>query len=264
MSTNYRSGRGHNSRKLAARSVIHQEIRRLEATGSLPAEVSAMLASSKHPEEFYDLEADPHEINNLADSPDHRSTLQRLRTAHEKWLFETRDTGLLPEPIMIEESGGGSANTILQGDKGLARLKKLRSAAAHAGKQDLLMSSMKSDDADIRYWAAIGLRSQKGAVPETLVRAMKDASACVRIAAAQSVATRGDVGAAKGPILAGLKEESPWVRLMAALLAIDGNETLASSALEDIRPYRKDESKYVARVVNRTLNRIEGTSESVR
>ena len=78
----------------AERSVIHQEIRRLEATGSLPAEVSAMLASSKHPEEFYDLEADPHEINNLADSPDHRSTLQRLRTAHEKWLFETRESGI--------------------------------------------------------------------------------------------------------------------------------------------------------------------------
>jgi N-sulfoglucosamine sulfohydrolase len=249
----------------AERSVIHQEIRRLDAAGALSGEVARMMASSKAAEELYDLEADPHEIENLADSLDHRSILERLRAAHVSWMFDTRDTGLLPEPIMIEESGEGSANTILRGDRGLTRLKKLRSAAdaARAGQQDILMSSLQSDDDAIRYWAAIGLGTQDGAASDALVKAMTDASSCVRIAAAQSVARRGGLDRAKEPILNGLKEKSPWVRLMAAL-AIDGNEALAHSALENIRPYRKDESKYVARVVNRTLNRIEGTSESVR
>ena len=50
-------------------------------------------------EQLYDTVADPHEINNLADSAGgpHREALLRLRAALETWTSETGDRGHLPE-----------------------------------------------------------------------------------------------------------------------------------------------------------------------
>lgn len=51
-------------------------------------------------EQLFDLENDPHEINNLADSdaPEHRAALLRLRAALDTWLVESGDRGHWPEP----------------------------------------------------------------------------------------------------------------------------------------------------------------------
>jgi hypothetical protein len=54
-----------------------------------------------------------------------------------------------------------------------------------------------------------------------------------------------------------------WVRLM-AVTVVDEQPDVIDHFLDDLRSLREDDSKYVARVVNRTLNRIEGTSVSVR
>jgi uncharacterized sulfatase len=250
----------------AERGPIQKEIRRLGAEGSLPAAAAAMLSPTKTAEELYDLEADPHEINNLADSDDHRDTLDRLRAAHEAWVVDTRDTGLLPEPVMIDELDTvGSANAILAGASGLSRLKEIRNTAdaARRGDGKTLLAALANGDAAVRYWGAVGLGLGSGDVPEALRRAMSDASASVRVAAAQSVARLGDPKSAKAVLLESLKDEDPWIRLM-AVVAIDETDTIATTVLDDLRPYREDESKYVARVANRILNRIEGTSERVR
>ncbi len=54
-------------------------------------------------EMLFDTQADPHEINNLAESKDpaHRSALVRLRAALETWSVETGDRGHLPEPPAV-------------------------------------------------------------------------------------------------------------------------------------------------------------------
>lgn len=249
----------------AENGLIQKEIRRVDAEGGLPQAAVAMLAPTKPVEELYDLTADSYEISNLANSEAHRAVLERFRKTHDAWFFDTRDTGLLPEPIMIEEAGNGSANAILKGDAGLARLKKLRATvdAANKGQWSELKRALKSGDAAIRYWGAVGLGAGSTDAMDMLVTAMDDASVCVRIAAAQSVAKLGAPKRAKETLLSALKDESHWVRLMAAL-AIDETDAIAAMVLDDIRPYRKDESKYVSRVVNRTLNRVEGTSEQVR
>ena len=44
------------------------------------------------PDQLFDLEADPHELNNLADDPAHAGTLQTLRAKSEaRWNLETFD-----------------------------------------------------------------------------------------------------------------------------------------------------------------------------
>jgi hypothetical protein len=56
-------------------------------------------------EELYDLEADPHEIENLAGSPRHAETLERLRRALERWIGET-DRGSELEPADLAARRG--------------------------------------------------------------------------------------------------------------------------------------------------------------
>ncbi len=51
-------------------------------------------------EELFDLRSDYHETNNLADSPEHQSKLEELRSTLLKHMVETKDLGIIPEPIL--------------------------------------------------------------------------------------------------------------------------------------------------------------------
>ena len=75
--------------------------------GKLPPAQSRFW-QTKPAEELYDLETDPDEVNNLADSPEHRETLERLRSATHDFLITTRDVGFLPEPLMHEQAASGT------------------------------------------------------------------------------------------------------------------------------------------------------------
>jgi hypothetical protein len=70
-------------------------IRELHAAGQLTPAQQLILLGTKPKEELYDLESDPHEIHNLANSSDHQRTLRALRKLLDDWVTETRDTGLL-------------------------------------------------------------------------------------------------------------------------------------------------------------------------
>ena len=50
-------------------------------------------------EELYDLENDPHEINNLADDPTYLGTLKEHQQILQSWIKETDDMGQYPETI---------------------------------------------------------------------------------------------------------------------------------------------------------------------
>lgn len=74
-------------------------MRELDAQGKL-AGPAADLLRPLAPEQLFDIQTDPHEIKNLADSqqPEHREALVRLRTALDVWITETGDRGQWPEP----------------------------------------------------------------------------------------------------------------------------------------------------------------------
>jgi N-sulfoglucosamine sulfohydrolase len=78
---------------------IYPLMRQLLAEGKLNGPPLELMQRSGPCEELYDLHTDPHEIRNLANSPEpeHRVALARLRAALDTWMVETGDCGHLPE-----------------------------------------------------------------------------------------------------------------------------------------------------------------------
>ncbi len=79
-----------------------QEWRRLNGEGKLAGPQKLFFAATKPREELYDLDADPHEINNLAERPAHLATLQEMRAALDRWMTETKDLGAIAEAELIK------------------------------------------------------------------------------------------------------------------------------------------------------------------
>jgi len=74
--------------------------------------VQAVLCAPRMPdEELYDLQSDPHEIKNLANSstPEDQATLKRLRDVLNNWIKETHDRGETPELQKNNSNGNGRA-----------------------------------------------------------------------------------------------------------------------------------------------------------
>ena len=75
----------------------YNRMRQLFAEGKLNAAQAKFMASSRPPEELYDLQDDPFELHNLADDPAHRATLDKLRAQLDAWIADTHDQGVTPE-----------------------------------------------------------------------------------------------------------------------------------------------------------------------
>ncbi len=84
-----------------------REWRRLHAEGRLEGPQRLFFQQTKPLEELYDTEADPHEIRNLAGSPEYVETLEKLRREHLRWTRETGDLGHTPEAAMLERMRPG-------------------------------------------------------------------------------------------------------------------------------------------------------------
>lgn len=85
-------------------------LKELHAQGRLTPAQEFLCQPTMPPEELYDLEADPDEIHNLADSKDpvHASALKRLRSVLEKWIADTDDQGRFPEPPEVVAAQGST------------------------------------------------------------------------------------------------------------------------------------------------------------
>jgi uncharacterized sulfatase len=78
--------------------------REWNAEGKLKGPQTLFFRPTKPEEEFYDTQADPHQINDLAKSTDpvHVAKMKELRAALDNWLKETNDLGAVPERELIK------------------------------------------------------------------------------------------------------------------------------------------------------------------
>lgn len=251
------------------------EIRRLDAAGTLPKAAALFTGPRKTVEELYDVEADPHEIHNLAGDPAHAARLEAMRKVHLQWVQDTKDTGLIPESELgIRRAKLGSEYAILRQEGGDALNQRLGNIAklASDGPSALpeLKKAMNDEDAAVRYWAATGLGNLAQAGEkldgDSLALAesgLADASPCVRVASARALCHAGKPELGLPLLEKEMKSEHEWLRLQ-DIIVLDEIEEMARPALPVMKQALKDQpNKYIIRVANRAVNDLLGTDKKV-
>lgn len=220
--------------------------RELFHQGNLTPEQSAYWRP-RPPEELYDLLNDPHEIRNLAGSPEHQTVLTRLRAAHRDHVRATLDAGFLPEAGMNARVGDDAPYDFVRDPERcpLDRIVAMAEAASGGGSDAARMcrDGLADTDAAVRYWAATGLllggRDIVAEAAAGLRHAMEDASPDVRIAAAHALARHGgnpDRDAALKTLIEALSYEKHGVYVCtAALNAVDLLGEVALPCLDAVR-----------------------------
>jgi N-sulfoglucosamine sulfohydrolase len=52
--------------------------------------------------ELFDTDSDPWHITNIANKPEYQKIITQLSDELDRWMIETRDIGLIPEPMFHE------------------------------------------------------------------------------------------------------------------------------------------------------------------
>lgn len=257
-----------------------REIRRVSNEKPTDA-VAKFLSKSKPTVELYDTVADPHELNNLAESESHQEIRKELELAHQKWVRQTRDLGLIPEAIIRKLSKElGSDYAILNGPNSEDLLLQIQNAATlvdseSESKKDRLAKLLKlskSKHSAVRYWATVGLGS---CIPfendQSIVQQLgQDASESVQIEAARLMLGWKENRRDGLRILAKVLDDgSQWARVHAAnvLDELDEQARPILATMKKNLSYRKGfvaDGKYTVRVLNRAINELEGTNNRVK
>jgi len=196
----------------------HIELKRVHNAGE-DSEESAKLWAPKPHEELYDLEKDPHELNNLAADPGHAAVKGRLAGRLREWILETRDCGFASEVGMLEHSQaeGVAPYEWLQDESAYPLQRALAAAEAASDPEAEWLEG--SEDPILDYWA-VQQRLIRGVDSDEargfLTGRLGSDSAAVRLAAAEALAELGEDGAAVPVFRDGLEDEHAWVRLYAA------------------------------------------------
>jgi uncharacterized sulfatase len=191
----------------------------------------------KPAEELYDLEADPDEVVNLVDSPEHREILIELRAAQREWCRSIRDLGFLPEGEIHSRSTGSTPYEMARDDEKYP-FERIFAAAEiatnrEAGALPFLKEQLKDSDSAVRYWGAIGILDRGEAA----------------------------VRSARSELIAALEDDSPYVCIVAAEALGEHGEPvevrLAIDRLIALAPWTEDGDVFVSIAALNTLDRLD-------
>lgn len=184
--------------------------------------------ATRAPEEFYDITADPQNINNLMRaemSKKQRKALMSLRAELARKRIEIKDNGALPEAVMAQYIEDEDADILTINKGGTNHRPDLETAWAAAdlvgtGSREQLLELARSGDPSSRYWAIIGLRyasPDDQQLLEQLYDYMDDYIAPVRIEMAFWMAAESDKyrGDALEVLTRELHNENWWTALRA-------------------------------------------------
>ena len=180
---------------------IVQVIRGLHKEGKLNEQQALPFALRRPPEELYDLQSDPHELVNLAQKSKHQKKLDAMRQLLYKRMTDTRDVGLIPEPILedVGREAGNKYLAFLDNDhSGQTRRLIDVITAGEANEGAKLLEYAKSSDPSTRYWAAVWLGVNETTEGKaTLLKLTADRVPAIRVAAAQALYRLGDLSKLK-------------------------------------------------------------------
>jgi len=242
-----------------------QEWRRLHTAGELTGVQAFFMRETKPVEELYDIVADPYEQVNLADSPEHRTVLERMRKVHFDWVRETIDLGLLPEQDMRDRARGFSEYEMARRGSETFPFERMVRAAEASGQDDAPLTSLleycRDDDAAVRFWGVIGLTNagaREDKVVQSLQNMLADPSVEVQIVAAEALCRLDQSDPALAALAEALAHPSYWVRLQAAnvLDRIGDKAQPVRGAIETAVADQSHENLFVRWVLDHTLKKL--------
>jgi uncharacterized sulfatase len=219
---------------------ITGELRAVREANALPAGAQWFGRASRPVEELFDVTSDPDELSDLAGDAACGPDLGRLRDDLNRWMRATRDTGILPEPILRREArAAGSEWAIFHppGDDAAAarRYDKILAAAWSAADGLPALQAvryLRDPEAAIRFWGTCAVawwalrteaaENHAAAVSEIVPR-LADRDEVVRLNAARWICRlepAEDDRPALDVLAAGIVSKDPDVR-MTALVSID-------------------------------------------
>ena len=159
------------------------EIKQLMRQDLLDKKLSTLQESLFAPrpaESLFDLEKDHWEIQNLIDDPGHAKIAARMRQQLAGAVLKSRDVLFLPE-YEIAQLSQNTTPYAFRLDNGQYPIKEIFTAASLAGQRSeetarQQAQGLNSKNKVIRYWAALGLRSQEKATLQPLKAELTAAS----------------------------------------------------------------------------------------
>ena len=199
---NYMPHRGyHQPSAWVDQGEVMKDFYALAASSGQNAAQAQFLNPSRPREELYDCDIDPLNLNNLADSGDHRDILSEMREVLRDELLVSGDLGFVPEIELHYQTEG--SNPLELALAGKFSLRQFLETAELVGTDDFVAigEALTNPDPCIRYWGAVACTAAD-TLPEELVdhlrQALDDRSNAVRIEAAGAIAHHtGDAEAYK-------------------------------------------------------------------
>jgi arylsulfatase A-like enzyme len=224
-------------------------------------EVQARFFGPKPFEEFYDLETDPDQIDNLVGNAAQSSRIAEFRKALDTHILVIRDNGFIPEGEIAE----GYWESRNEATYPLRFIMNLAKMAAKGELRNLKRFSalMKHKNPVVRYWAVTGILILRPAnLPEQkqlAALAEGDSSPAVRVAAAEALCRVGLVQDGLNILAASLKLENSVPQRLMALNALDALGEIARPALPAIKSVVDDQNEYIVRAAGYLVAVLEGT-----
>jgi arylsulfatase A-like enzyme len=217
---------------------IKQVMREELAEGKLNA-LQKSLFEPRPAEFLFDIENDLWETKNLVNNPEYKNVLEKMRKQLDKEILNARDIMFLPEyEIRLISKTGTPYEFRL--DKKRYPINEIYAAASLSGKHGAeitqqQISLLKDRNDVVRYWAAIGLRSQNPEIlkpfQQEIIEAMNDDYPPVAVTAAAISFQNFNSSMAENRLNEFIRTENPDIALMAVnyLLYLDNKEPFVES-----------------------------------
>ncbi len=236
--------------------------------------VQSQFFRAKPAVQLFDTENDPWHVADLAAQPEHGERLRKLEGDLDRWMAETRDIGLIPEPLFDDLAGPGRPYKTLydyaQSDSypvgRLLALAKSASLGDPARIPDYL-AALRDGHPVARHWSAYALflaRTPRAEVRQALsAMAASDPFAGNRLMAAQALGVCGDADAAFEALLRESQATDSGYVLLFALNAFQYTHTDGRLSQQDWHAFTRKAAKrtgadptgfgYAGRIANDAL-----------
>jgi arylsulfatase A-like enzyme len=217
---------------------MRQEITRMAAAGRLNEQQMTYAGPTKPLEALYDTQRDPYQLKNLAELPEYRDQLERMRRTCRRWSLETGDLGFLPESLLWAALENDTPWELRLDAKRYPLERIIRAADLVGRSGDIFEQTplLKDEEPAVRFWAIVGCRANRSRATElerVVDGMLEDPVAAVRITAATAMLQQDHA-----PALAVLTREVGGSNLNDALMAARALQSvgdLARSAIPAMR-----------------------------